>query len=210
MNYLTYKKIILIFSIVCFVNNTLYSQDEDNNWVVGVGINAVDIRTPEAITEVIKDYANASIEDLNMYGSPIRFFIGKYINNGFTLQVSGSLNTVKKGFGYTGFEEALINDSFFVMDAKVKYDVNRLVGETSWFDPFILTGVGYSKIGEKSNTNIGVGWGFNAWISDTVGINVQSDYNHHLKSTATDYFQHSLGVVFKLDINARFNWRDGR
>jgi len=94
------------------------------------------------------------------------------------------------------------------MDMKLKYDINRLIGETSWFDPFLLAGGGYSKIGESNNFNIATGWGFNAWFSDRVGINFQSDYNHHLKSTATDYFQHSLGLVFKLNSSPKLKWRD--
>ena len=120
--------------------------------------------------------------------------------------MSASANTITKGFGYS-VEEDLIDDSFFAMDAKLKYDVNRLIGETAWFDPFVLAGGGYSKIGDTNNFNIAAGWGFNLWFSRSVGLNFQSDYNHHLQSTATDYFQHSLGLVFRLSSAPRFRWK---
>ncbi len=188
------------------INNTIYSQDKDNTWVVGGGINVVDIRTPDGIIGIIKDYGNASIEDLNMYGGAVRVFVARYIKKGVTLQLSASGNRIKKGFGYST-EADLINDSFFATDAKLRYDLNELIGETNWFDPYVLTGGGYSKIGDSNNFNVAVGWGFNAWISHSVGVNFQSDYNHHLKSTATDYFQHSLGLVFKLGSSSRFRWR---
>jgi len=72
----------------------------------------------------------------------------------------------------------------------------------------LLMGGGYSKIETSSNFNVATGWGFNVWFSDIVGVNFQSDYNHHLKSTATDYFQHSLGLVFKLTSSPKLKWRD--
>tara|TARA_R110001583_G_scaffold35585_3_gene118259 strand:+ start:72363 stop:72983 length:621 start_codon:yes stop_codon:yes gene_type:complete len=201
------KKILLILSICLLISSSLYSQDGDNNWVAGIGINVIDIRTPDDITGILKDYGNASIEDLNMNSAFVRVFVGKYLKKGMTLQLSASVNKIKKGFGY-GSEQDLISDSFFAVDTKLKYDINRLIGETAWFDPFILAGVGSSKIGTTSNFNVAAGWGFNAWFSDRVGINVQSDYNHNFKSSATDYFQHSIGLVFKLNSNPKFKWRD--
>jgi len=207
MNNRVYKKLLLICSILFLINQTVYSQDKDNVWVAGVGINVVDIRTPKGIVGVFKGYANGPIEDLNMSGGFIRAFAGRYIKRGISVHLSASANTIKKGFMYNaGYP--LINDSFFAMDAKVKYDVNRLIGETSWFDPFLLAGGGYSKIGESNNFNIAAGWGFNLWFSRSVGVNFQSDYNHNPQSTATDYFQHSLGLVFKLNSRPKFKWRD--
>jgi len=135
MNYRAYKKLLLTCSIIYLITHSLYSQDEGDNWVAGIGINVVDIRTPSGITGILKDYANASFEDLNMNGGFVRVFAGKYLSKGMTLQLSASANKIKKGFGYSN-EQDLINDSFFAVDMKLKYDINRLIGETAWFDPF--------------------------------------------------------------------------
>ncbi|WP_372794739.1 hypothetical protein [Lutibacter sp.] len=203
----TFKKILLFFLILFLINNSIYSQDEDTTWVVGGGVNIVDIRTPNGISGIIKDYGSGTIEDLNMNGGAVRIFIARYLKKGATLQLSASGNTIKKGFGYnTG--DVLLNDSFFAIDAKLRYDLNKLIGETNWFDPYVLSGFGYSKMGDTNNFNIAAGWGFNAWFSRSVGVNFQSDYNHNLESTATDYFQHSLGLVFKLNSGPKFKWRD--
>lgn len=206
MKSITYKRALLLFTIVFLANNTLYSQDADDNWVVGIGVNAVDIRTPNDITGITKDYFNGSIEDLNMSGAFVRVFVGKYLKKGMSLQLSLSANKIEKGFNYSD-GDPLLDDSFFALDAKLKYDLNRLIGETAWFDPFVLVGAGYSKIGDTSNFNLAAGWGFNVWISRSVGINLQSDYNHNPQSTATDYFQHSVGLIFKLNSSPRFKWR---
>ena len=206
MNYRVHKKIVYFFSLLFLISSAVYSQDEDDNWVVGIGANIVDIRTPKEITGIIRDYANANIEDLNMNGTFIRAFDGRYLKKGMSVQISASANTIKKGFGYeTG--DPLADDSFFAIDAKLKYDLNRLIGDSSWFDPFVLAGGGYSKIGDTNNFNIAAGWGFNLWISRAVGVNLQSDYNYNPSSSFTDYFQHSVGLIFKLSRTPRFRWR---
>jgi len=202
------KKAILFFSLTFLLTNAVFSQDENNEWAVSLGFNVVDIRTEENISGIFKDYFIGNTEDLNMSGAFLRVSAGKYLKKGLTLQISASMNTIKKGFNYQK-GDPLINESFFAFDTKVKYDLNRLIGETKWFDPFVLVGGGYSKIGDTSNFDIAAGWGFNAWFSDTVGLNFQSDYNHHLQSTATDYFQHSIGVIYKLNIRKNFNWSKG-
>jgi len=206
LNYLAYKRILLLSTFLFLMSQMLYSQDENNNWVVGAGVNAVDIRTPKDITGIFKDYANGSIEDLNMSGAFVKVFVGRYIKNGMSLQLSLSANKIEKGFNYSE-GDPLLDDSFFAMDTKLKYDLNRVIGYSVWFDPFVLVGVGYSKIGVTSNFNIAAGGGFNIWVSETIGFNFQSDYNHNPSSTATDYFQHSIGLIFKLNFNPRFNWR---
>ncbi|WP_299525913.1 outer membrane beta-barrel protein [uncultured Lutibacter sp.] len=202
MNNRIHERIGLLFLIFFLINNLLYSQDEDNTWVVGGGINVVNIRTPDGISGIFRDI----FKDANMSGGAIRVFTAMYIKKGVSLQLSASGNKIKKGFGYnTG--DVLLNDSFFAMDAKLRYDLNRLIGETSWFDPYVLSGFGYSKIGDTNNFNIAAGWGFNAWFSSSVGLNFQSDYNHNPTSTATDYFQHSFGLVFKLNSASKVKWR---
>lgn len=207
MNYRTYKTILLITSILFLVNHKMYSQDEDDKWVVGAGVNVIDIRSPHKLVGVVKDYLNGSIEDINASGSLLRVFVGRYLANGITIQVAASANEIQKGFRYaTG--DPLTSDLFFAMDGKLKYDLNYLLkSSTGPFDPFVLVGGGYSKIGETSNINIAVGWGFNLWFSRGVGLNFQSDYNHNPKSNANDYFQHSIGLVFKLSTTPRFKWR---
>ena len=99
MKYSTYKKIGFIFLLFFLLNHVLYSQDENNKWVVGIGINTVDIRTPEKFSGLIKDYGD--FEDINMSGAFIRVFAGKYLTKGLTLQISASANKIQKGFGYS-------------------------------------------------------------------------------------------------------------
>lgn len=207
MNFNLLKKKNLFFLLVLLINNTLFSQDVDNKWVFGVGVNIVDIRNSNSISGTFKDYFNGNLNDLNMSGAFIKVSAERYLNKGFSLQLSLSANKIKKGYHYSN-GDPMLNDSFTAVDAKFKYDLNYLLGETKWFDPFLLAGGGYVKIGDNSNANVASGFGFNAWITDNFGLNFQSDYNHGIKSFGTDYFQHSAGLIFKLKSKPSFNWRD--
>ncbi|MFO7672218.1 MAG: hypothetical protein R6V74_00765 [Lutibacter sp.] len=207
MNINLLQKTILLFFFTFLINNSVFSQNEEAKWIVGVGVNIVDIRNSGTIKETIEDYFNKGLNDLNMSGAFIKVSAGRYLDKGFSLQLSLSANKIEKGYYYIK-GGALSSDNFTAVDAKIKYDLNHLLGETKWFDPFLLVGGGYVKIGDNSNANIASGFGFNAWITDNLGFNFQSDYNHGIKSFGTDYFQHSAGLIFKLNSNPSFNWRD--
>ncbi|HSQ47220.1 MAG TPA: hypothetical protein VLM44_09905 [Lutibacter sp.] len=207
MNINLLQKTILLFFFTFLINNSVFSQDEGAKWIAGVGINIVDIRNSSSISETFKDYFNGGLNDLNMSGAFIKVSAERYLDKGFSLQLSLSANKIEKGYYYKQGDE-LSNDNFTAVDVKIKYDLNHLLGETKWFDPFLLVGGGYVKIGDNSNANIASGFGFNAWITDNFGLNFQSDYNHGIKSFGTDYFQHSAGLIFKLNSNPSFNWTD--
>ncbi|HEY9168387.1 MAG TPA: hypothetical protein VIN72_02765 [Lutibacter sp.] len=201
------NKIILPFFFILSINNAVFSQDANNKWAIGVGVNIVDIRNSSTISTTIEDYFNKGLNDLNMSGAFIKISAERDIDKGFSLQLSFSGNKIEKGYNYLK-GNPLTDDNFTAFNAKLKYDLNYLLGETKWFDPFLLIGLGYVTIGDNSNGSVASGFGFNTWITDFIGLNFQSDYNHGIKSFGTDFFQHSAGFIFKLNNNPRFNWRD--
>jgi hypothetical protein len=99
--------------------------------------------------------------------------------------------------------------SFFTVDLGVQFDLNRFLGYTWVIDPYVESGFGYTKrtISKHKNTityNFGIG--SNIWINDFIGIFIQSSGKIGLKSpiirNSSNYFQHSLGVVFKISGNS--------
>lgn len=201
------NKIILPFFFILSINNAVFSQDANNKWAIGVGVNVVDIRNSSSISTTMKDYFNKGLNDLNMSGAFIKISAERHIDKGFSLQLSFSGNKIEKGYNYLK-GDLLTDDNFTAFNAKLKYDLNYLLGETKWFDPFLLIGLGYVTIGDNSNGSVASGFGFNTWITDNIGLNFQSDYNHGIKSFGTDFFQHSAGFIVKLNNIPRFNWRD--
>lgn len=184
-------------ALVAFLLVAVFSvnaQDKNNPWSIGIGVNSVDIRTPDDIGGFLEDWAGPS--DINILPALSRISVGRYLDYGLSAEISGSLNKVEKGFGWEDGDTKL-DDTFLAIDGRLKYDLNELVGQTGWFDPYIQAGVGYSKIGDLDDFKVLAGAGFNTWFNENIGLNFQSAYAHYFESTATDYFQHSVGLIFK-------------
>ena len=169
---------------------TANAQDSDNPWAVGFGINAVDVRIPTEFGEYAKDYIGTS--DWNVLPSISRITVDKYLKDGFTLQLAASLNKIK-----TFAVENDSDDLYWAIDANVKYDLNNLFGETSWFDPYVYLGGGYTSLADQGTGMLNAGLGFNTWFNDNLGLNFQSGAKKEFTDDVQDHFQHSVGLVFK-------------
>lgn len=169
---------------------TANAQDSDNPWVVGFGVNAVDVRIPNDFGGYAKDYIGTS--DWNVLPSISRISVEKYLNDGFTLQLAGSLNKIK-----TFATENDMDELYWAIDANVKYDLNNLFGETSWFDPYVYLGGGYTSLADQGEGMLNAGLGFNTWFNDNLGLNFQSGGKKEFGDKVQDHFQHSVGLVFK-------------
>ena len=183
--------VIALFTLVATSN--VNAQDVDNPWVVGFGINTVDVRAyTDDFGTILEDYVGTTEWSGNTIPSISRISAEKYLNDGFTLQLAGSLNKL----------ETIVteNDSdvlYYSIDALVKYDLNNLFGQTGWFDPYVALGGGYQSIDDNGDGVLIGGLGFNTWFNDNLGLNFQSGYKHGFNEEGRDVFQHSLGLVFK-------------
>ncbi len=174
---------------------TINAQDSDNPWAVGFGVNAVDVRIPSEFGEYAKDYIGTS--DWNVLPSISRITVDRYLNDGFTLQLAGSLNKIENTRAENDTDEL-----YWAIDANVKYDLNNLFGDTSWFDPYVYLGGGYTNGvsytgAEGSEGMLNAGFGFNTWFNENLGLNFQSGGKKEFADKVQDHFQHSVGLVFK-------------
>ncbi|CAM1352211.1 OmpA family protein [Tenacibaculum halocynthiae] len=169
---------------------TASAQDSDNPWVVGFGVNAVDFRIPSEFSDYAKDYIGTS--DWNILPSVSRISVDRYLNDGFTLQLAGSLNKIE-----TFRAENDMDELYWAIDASVKYDLNNLFGDTSWFDPYVYLGGGYANLGDLGEGTLNAGVGFNTWFNENLGLNFQSGGKKEFSDKVQDHFQHSVGLVFK-------------
>ena len=168
---------LFALAIVSNVN----AQDKNNPWAVSFGANIVDFDRESEISKRIKDLGGST--DWNILPSITRVSLEKYIEKGFSLQLSGSLNKI------TSLNT--VDDSDFLyysVDAIVKYDLNDLVGETSWFDPFVYIGGGYATANDQGEGILNVGLGFNTWFNENLGMTLQTGS----KSGFTDKVARSL------------------
>ena len=135
----------------------------------------------------------------------------KYIEDGFSVGFSGSINRLDKwGQTQDGTPVSVNNLMYYAVDGNVKYSLSGLLN-TKKLEPFVGIGGGYTWIEEGAfNSNTGGGGsalvgagtlngtvGLAYWFSDNIGITAQSTYKHSFKDYLTKHFQHSVGVAFK-------------
>ena len=181
---------LAVMALFAFAAVNVSAQDSDNPWAVGFGANAVDIRVPSKFGDYAKDYIGTS--DWNILPSISRVTVDRYLNDGFTLQLAGSLNKIE-----TVYTE---NDSdmlYWAIDANVKYDMNNLFGHTGWWDPYVYVGGGYTSVDDLGEGMLNAGAGFNVWFNDNLGLNFQTGGKKEFADKVKDHFQHSIGLVFK-------------
>ena len=176
--------------------SSVQAQDENNKWSVGFGVNTVDIRSPHNFGDFLKDWGGP--RDLNVLPAVTKLSVARYIGAGFSAEVDGSMNRIKKG--YKGVDQ---DESFWNVNLQAKYALRRLfTTESGWFDPYLKLGGGYTSYKSEYSKEDGAvkllaGGGINFWFTDHLGLNVQTGYNHGFQKDGTDYFQHSAGIVIK-------------
>ena len=165
-----------------------------SSWVLGLGFNIVDdTATPFGDTFLdIKD-------TWNVVPYPSRISIGRFFKNGLGIEAIGTYNKYKVGKIIDGAINTAPRE-YFSIDGKISYDLNKLIGETNWFDPYIHVGAGYSSIGNVGRSTANAGFGFNTWFSDKWGANFNTMGKWGIKEGSTKQLQHSAGVVYQFGI----------
>ncbi len=192
------KAVLAMFALLTLSN--VSAQDENNPWAVGFGINTVDVRIPSKFGDYAKDYIGTGEWGDNTLPSISRISVERYLNDGFTLQLAGSINKVK-----TFSSEEDIDELYWAIDLIAKWDLNNLFGDTAWWDPYVYVGGGFVDFGtmeagnfvEGSEGTLNVGAGFNVWFNDNIGVNFQTGAKKEFADKVRDHFQHSLGLVFR-------------
>lgn len=202
MNFLPHKKVILFtLLIVSFLHNS-YSQDEQNKWIIGVGMNAVDFFPTGEPSEFTgnnggffsgitnaKDHWNVSAPTVN---------VTRYLKNRFSVDASISMNNITKVGDFK-----TQNTSYFAIDATAQYDILK---NTEKFKPYVFAGGGYTWVDSKGWGLVDVGLGTNYWFSKKFGVRVQGAYKHSgdKKHRVLSHFQYTFGLVMKLNTNSKF------
>ncbi|MET7030246.1 OmpA family protein [Sediminicola luteus] len=165
-----------------------------SSWVAGIGINIVDDTASPFDGNLldIKDSWNA-------VPYPSSLSIARNFSNGIGLKAVGSYNKYKVGKLIDGAINMAERD-YYAIDGMVSYDLNKLFGETGWFDPFLQAGAGYSSIGNIGRTTGNAGFGFNTWFSDTWGLNFNTMGKWGIEEGSTKQVQHSAGVVYRFGV----------
>ncbi|TYB78649.1 OmpA family protein [Bizionia myxarmorum] len=186
---------LLFVMLLMFGMSNTFAQDENNPWAITLGTNAVDFYpTGEnaPLGEYFDEYFNAS-DHWNILPSLSSLTVGRYLSNGFTLGATASINKIDK----FGDDRSRYNGvTYFGLDGIVKYGFGHLFNG-AWFDPYLGVGGGYTWVDEIGAGTLNGTLGINFWVSENVGITVQSAYKHAFEDYLDTHFQHTAGITFK-------------
>ena len=193
-----------ILVLLCFTFNLLHAQEDlqltskdsivVSSWMVGLGYNVVD--DSGDVWGKLFDVDS----QWNALAYPSRVSIGRYFKSGIGLEAIGSYNKYKVGKvidGVTNLKES----RYLAIDTRLTYDLNKLVGETGWFDPYLGVGLGYTDANNEPRGTYNAVVGFRTWFSDRWGLDLSSSGKWHMTNDqATNHLQHAAGVVYRFGI----------
>lgn len=166
-----------------------------SSWIIGLGYNAVDDSG-----NVFDGLFNVS-DEWNMLPYPSRLSVGRYFKNGLGLEAIGSYNKYKTGKIIDGAVN--LSDTDYVgLDARITYDLNKIIGETAWFDPYVGIGAGYTDANNLGRGTYNAIVGFRTWFSDKWGLDFNSSGKWSMTqgNGSTNHLQHAAGVVYQFGI----------
>jgi len=165
-----------------------------SSWIFGLGFNAVDDAGSE-----FTDVFNVS-DNWNIVPFPSRISVGKYFKNGLGLEAIGSYNVYQEGNVVDGTVNAEDID-YFAIDFRASYDLNQILGQTGWFDPYVGVGAGYTDANNQGRGTFNASLGFRTWISDRWGLDFNSTGKWTMNAdNSTNHIQHAAGVVYQFGI----------
>ena len=163
-------------------------------WIFGLGFNAVDDAGSE-----FNNVFNFS-DNWNIVPFPSRLSIGRYFKGGLGLEAIGSYNQYQEGKTIDGII-AVEDIDYYAIDFRVSYDLNMILGETGWFDPYVGIGAGYTDANNQGRGTYNASVGFRTWLSDRFGLDFNSTGKWAMSTeNATNHIQHAAGAVYRFGI----------
>ncbi len=163
------------------------------SWMFGLGFNAVD-DSGDGFNNLL------SIEDKwNIVPFPSRVSIGRYFQSGLGLELIGSYNQYMEG---NIVEKQVLTEDipYWAIDSRLSYDLNKLVGETGFFDPYLGVGIGYADASNTGRVTFNGTVGFRLWFSKKWGVDLNSTGKWDASDETTNHIQHAAGVVRRFGI----------
>ena len=173
----------------------LFSKDSvvQSSWMVGLGYNIVDDSG-----DVFNGLFDVNSQ-WNALAYPSRLSVGRYFKSGIGIAAIGTYNKYKVGKIIDGVVNAE-ESAYFGIDARLTYDLNKIIGETAWFDPYVGVGAGYTDANNTPRSTYNAVVGFRTWFSDRWGLDFSSSGKWRTGNKGTNHIQHAAGVVYQFGI----------
>jgi outer membrane protein OmpA-like peptidoglycan-associated protein len=184
---------LLVVGLLLIGFNNIQAQDENNPWQISFGVNAIDVYPTNdqdaayPTGGLFDEYFNVN-DHWNILPSISYVSVSKYVGDGFSLGVRGSLNRITK------LGDVRVDDlSHYAVDGTLKYNLlkeKRII-------PFIEIGGGYTWVDDIGSGTVNGGIGASYWFTDNIGLSVQTSYKHAFEDYGVKHFQHLAGIAIK-------------
>lgn len=164
-----------------------------SSWMFGLGYNIVDDSG-----DVFNGLFDVNSQ-WNALAYPSRVSVGRYFKSGIGVEAIGTYNKYKVGKIIDGVVNPEESD-YFGIDARLTYDLNKIIGETAWFDPYLGVGAGYTDANNTPRSTYNAVVGFRTWFSDRWGLDFSSSGKWRTGDKGTNHIQHAAGVVYQFGI----------
>ncbi|WP_298480581.1 OmpA family protein [uncultured Maribacter sp.] len=188
----------LFLSVTMFGQENLQLTAKDSivksSWMFGLGYNFVDDSGDVA------DGLFKFKDEWNGLAFPNRLSIGRYFKSGIGIEAIATYNKYKEGKIVD--QAVVIDESDYIgFDTRLTYDLNKLIGQIAWFDPYLGGGLGYTDANNVGRGTYNAVVGFRTWFSDRVGLDINSSGKWAMgNNDASNHLQHSVGVVYQFGI----------
>ena len=198
----------LIIALVLLVGLFSQAQDANNPWSLSFGANAVDTRVSAAssIQDQFSNYFNTK-DNWNFLPSLSYLNVTKYAGDNFSFGVTGSINKMSKFVNKKAADGtySVVNPgdyNYYGVDLDIKYSFMNMIN-SKHLDPSAHLGGGYTFLGDVSAGTMNAGLGFTYWMTELVGLSVQSNYKYSFDDArlpgvdVPTHMQHFVGIAFK-------------
>jgi outer membrane protein OmpA-like peptidoglycan-associated protein/outer membrane protein W len=201
-----FKKITVIaFAFLMSLHSAFAQEQEEelrlsakdsvvaSSWMLGVGYNFVDDSG-----QVFDDLFDIRAT-WNSVPYPSRISLGRYFKSGIGIEAIAAYTKYKEGKRVDGVLLTEEKD-YFAIDTRLSYDLNKLFGQTGFFDPYVGIGLGYTQANDEGRGTYNGVVGFRTWFSDRIGLDFSSSGKWSLNSNTTNHLQHAVGVIYQFDV----------
>lgn len=181
------------------------AQDKNNPWQITIGLNAVDAYPTNdgqlfagggmSSESILDEFANVT-DHWNILPSLSTISVSKYLKNGFSVGLAGSLNKIEKWGDISSnpdVENNVDDLSYYGIDGTIKYN---FLEETT-IDPYVGLGGGYTWIDEIGAGTLNATLGLNIWFNENIGFTLQSSYKHAFEEYLDTHLQHTAGLSIR-------------
>ncbi|MEL1247089.1 OmpA family protein [Flavobacterium helocola] len=199
----------LFAAALLFAGMTTQAQDSNNPWAISFGANGVDTKVSAVGNDSPKWIQLANVkENWNIVPAVSYVNVSRYVGDGFSFGLTGSVNRINKWVERdltTDYTDLVVNPgdlNYFAFDATIKYSFMEML-KSKWLDPSINVGGGYNFFGDASAGTVNGGLGLTFWVTENVGLQLQSVYKHSFDDNRVadldvpTHIQHFAGITFK-------------